>query len=262
MMYRLVPADFVKPRYMSLWGLLAFQAGFINSLGFLACSRFVSHVTGFGTQVGIALGDGRYWYALEMFSAPLTFILGAWFNGVLTVARRSRQLTPRYDLVNLIIPGMILILMTAGVSGFFGPFGQPIEYGRDFLLLGSLSFLCGMQNACFATLTMGQIRTTHLTGISTDIGTDLALAWHGKLSAQDRSLAILRNIKRVITFSAFSLGALISALIDSGMGYWSFAIPLATSSIVSFVFLRVRYEFQPENTQKPSVPVQNTVAAD
>jgi uncharacterized membrane protein YoaK (UPF0700 family) len=243
-MYRLEPQDYVKPRFISLWGLLAFQAGFINSLGFLACHRFVSHVTGFGTQVGISLGEGRYWYAFEMFSAPLCFILGAWFNGFLTVARRSRGLVPRYDLVNLLMPVVILLLMIGGVLGFFGPFGEPLEFSRDFFLLGSLSFLCGMQNACFATLTKGQIRTTHLTGISTDLGTDLALTLHGGLNAHDRDLAIRRNIKRVVTFTAFSLGALISAVIDSRLGYWSFSIPMTTSLTVAMIFFMVRYEIE------------------
>jgi uncharacterized membrane protein YoaK (UPF0700 family) len=265
-MYRLEPVDFVKPRFIGLWALLAFQAGFINSLGFLACHRFVSHVTGFGTQVGISLGEGRYWYALEMFSAPLAFIMGAWFNGFLTVARRSRGLAPRYDLVTLLMPLAIFLLMLGGAKGFFGTFGEPLEFGRDFFLLGSLSFLCGMQNACFATLTKGQIRTTHLTGISTDLGTDLALTLHGGLGPDERRLAILRNLMRIITFSAFSTGALLSAVIDSNMGYLSFLIPMATSLTVAAIFFVVRYEIEPDSAGDPvtaasAAPCRNDLKA-
>lgn len=237
----LEPKEYVRNQYIILWGLLAFQAGCINSLGFLACHRFVSHVTGFGTQVGISLGDGKYRYALELFSAPLCFIFGAWFSGFLTVARRSRGLTPRYDIVSLLIPVVMFLLMIGGIRGYFGIFGGPLSFSQDVVLLSSLTFLCGMQNACFATLTKGHIRTTHLTGISTDIGTDLALTLHGQLSSEEKQLAIRRNIIRLVSFSSFSLGASISAIIDSNLHYWSFLIPMSTSLIVAGVFLQARF---------------------
>lgn len=240
-MDRLEPKDFLKNRYIALWGLLAFQAGCINSLGFLVCRRFVSHVTGFGTQVGISLADSRYWYALELFNAPLCFILGAWVSGYLTVARRSHGLAPRYDIVTLMIPSILLTLMTAGLFGLFGTFGGTLEFNQDVILLSSLTFLCGIQNACFTTLTQGQIRTTHLTGISTDIGTDLALSINGQLSPDERTMSIRRNIMRTITFSSFSTGALLSAVIDSILQYWSFAIPLTTSLIVAGIFVKSKY---------------------
>jgi len=237
-MQKLEPKDFVKKRYISLWATLAFQAGCINSLGFLACRRFVSHVTGFGTQVGISLGDFNYGLAFELFTAPLSFIFGAWFSGYLTVARSSRGLAPRYDVVSLLIPIVMIALMLAGNSGFFGPFGEQLTFEEDFILLNSLTFLCGMQNACFATLTKGQIRTTHLTGISTDIGTDLALTLHGQLDSEEKRMAVRRNIMRIVTFSSFSIGALLSAVIDSKLEYWSFLIPIATSLAVAAVVLR------------------------
>lgn len=108
------------------------------------------------------------------------------------------------------------------------------------ILLNSLTFLCGMQNACFATLTKGQIRTTHLTGISTDIGTDLALALSGNLNPEDKHMAIRRNIMRIVTFSSFSLGAVLSALVDSHLQYWSFLVPTLTSMGIASAFYRER----------------------
>lgn len=240
-MYRLEPQDFVKGRFICLWSLLAFQAGFINSIGFLACHRFVSHVTGFSSQVGITMGSGKYMLALEMLGAPFAFIFGAWVNGVLTVARRSRGLKPRYDLVTIIIPVTLSLLMIAGVQGLFGPFGEPLLLFRDFVLLGSLSFVCGLQNACFATLTNGQIRTTHLTGISTDFGTELSLITNGGPRDDERRFARKRNFMRAMTFLSFSSGAFISALVDSRLEYWALMLPAVTSSLVSAQFFLVKY---------------------
>ncbi len=242
-MYRLQPEDFLKKRFIGLWSLLAFQAGFINSIGFLACQRFVSHVTGFGTQVGMTAGEGKYLLALEMLSAPAAFVFGAWFNGWLTVARQSRGLVPRYDWVTLLMPVALAALLIAGEQGAFGRFGEPLILARDFVFLSSLSFLCGMQNACFATLTKGQIRTTHLTGISTDFGTDLALTLNGSLPKPERRLARKRNFMRASTFTGFSVGALVSALVDAHLEYWSLAIPTVTALIVAGIF----YAYKAEN---------------
>lgn len=235
-MYRLEPKDYVTNAMIGLWGILAFQAGFINSLGFLLCQRFVSHVTGFGTHVGIFIGKGNYWTALELFTAPLSFIAGAWFNGYLTVARSARGEKPRYDIVVILIPVIVLTLMISGAMGWFGTFGANLSFNQDFILLNSFTFLCGMQNACFATLTKGQIRTTHLTGISTDIGTDLALSLNGRLTGEEKIMAQRRNLMRIVTFSSFSFGALFSALIDGYLKFWAFSIPLVTSITVVFVF--------------------------
>jgi uncharacterized membrane protein YoaK (UPF0700 family) len=255
-MYRLEPRDFVKGRFIALWSFLAFQAGFINSIGFLACHRFVSHLTGFSSQVGITIGSGNYVLALEMLSAPLSFVLGAWVNGILTVARRSRGLSPRYDLVTIIIPLALSLLMIAGVKGLFGPFGEPLLLFRDFVFLCSLSFVCGLQNACFATLTTGQIRTTHLTGISTDFGTELSLIINGNISDEERRLARKRNFMRVMTFLSFSLGALISALVDSRLEYWALLLPTMTSSLVSAIFFLVKHELDTKENSTASFPTK------
>lgn len=255
-MYRLEPKDFLKGRFIGLWSFLAFQAGFINSIGFLACHRFVSHVTGFGSQVGITIGSGNYVLALEMLSAPLAFVLGAWVNGVLTVARHSRGLNPRYDMVTLIIPLALFLLTIAGVQDLFGPFGEPLLLFRDFVFLCSLSFICGLQNACFATLTKGQIRTTHLTGISTDFGTDLSLIINGGMGEEERKLARKRNFMRVMTFVSFSMGALISALVDSRLEYWALLLPTMTSSLVSTIFFWFKYELDAKENATSSFPAK------
>ena len=59
-------ADVYTKGKMSLWLLSAFKAGFINSAGFLISGKFVSHVTGFGTQVGIAMGHSDYFFGAEL----------------------------------------------------------------------------------------------------------------------------------------------------------------------------------------------------
>lgn len=63
-----------SPKYVWVWLLAAFKAGFINSAGFLATGNFVSHVTGFGTQVGIALGHHDFFFGSELLIIPVAYI--------------------------------------------------------------------------------------------------------------------------------------------------------------------------------------------
>ncbi|MEN9723892.1 MAG: hypothetical protein RJB38_1878 [Pseudomonadota bacterium] len=249
-MYRLDREDFVKSRYVSLWSALGFQAGFLNAFGFLACGRYVSHVTGVGTQMGIALGEGRPWFALELLGFPLSFIFGSFLSSLVTSARIERGLRPHYERISLLLPITILALLVFGSSGYFGPFGEQLIQTRDFLLLFLLSMVCGMQNGCFATLTRGQIRTTHLTGISTDIGTDLARLWFGKLEGKEYRLTRRTNFSRIATFVAFACGSIVSVKLSQQLRYGALVVPLLTSLVSWFVVQLISHRLDLKLKQK------------
>ncbi|MGE4233488.1 MAG: YoaK family protein [Bacteriovoracia bacterium] len=231
-MYRLEREQFLETPRVALWALIAFQAGFINAFGFLACGRYVSHVTGFGTQIGVAIAEKKLFFAIELLGFPLTFILGAFVSGFITSARVERGLRPRYDYVILTFPIILFALLIFGQFGFFGVFGEQLVEFRDFALLFSLTFFCGMQNGCFATMTKGQIRTTHLTGLSTDIGTDFARLFFGNLSESEYALTRKTNFSRISTFLGFASGSVISVIVSSRLGYHSLVVPLITSLFI------------------------------
>ena len=221
--------EFLAPEFQTYWVSLAFQAGFVNTGGFLACARFVSHMTGFGTQVGISFSQGNYLLAFEMLSAPLSFVLGAMVSALAIDRPIVRSQPPHYLLVMLLIVTVYLGIAVAAAVGLFGRFGEELLYTRDFILMALLCFACGVQNACFSSLTRGQIRTTHLTGILTDIG--ISIVKIGYLPPLARETKVLRRVNyvRMITVLGFALGASISALLFSRLEYLAFFVPVGTS---------------------------------
>ncbi len=233
-MYRLEREEFVQAPYVSLWSILGFQAGYINAFGFLACGRYVSHVTGFGTQIGMAIANSSIFFALELLGFPLSFIFGSFFSALLTSARIERKQKPLFVGVSYFFSLVLLSLILLGKLGLFGTFGEQLIQAHDFVLLFLLSFVCGMQNGCFATLTKGQIRTTHLTGISTDIGTDLARIWFGKLSPPELDLTKKINMSRIVTVVSFALGSILSVLMSRYFAYGALTVPFATSLVVLY----------------------------
>lgn len=235
-----------------LWILLAFQAGFINAGGYLACHRFVSHVTGYGTQVGLKFSEGSFWVALEMILAPLSFILGASFSASLIDRRIFQGREPRVR-TSLVTQSVLLFIVFAfGEAGFFGEFGEPLVLQRDFELLFTLCFICGMQNATFTCLTNGQIRTTHMTGLSTDLGMNLVRIPYLPVDDEEKRYQKQVNWLRFYTFMSFMGGSAIAAIVFDRFGYHGFLVPAVSSLFVLIQVLRVLNVFEPENTPAKS----------
>jgi uncharacterized membrane protein YoaK (UPF0700 family) len=219
-----------------LWMLLAFQSGFINAGGFLACHRFVSHVTGFGTQEGLSIALHEYWVAFEVAFAPLCFLAGATLAGWLVDRRLLLGQEPRLMTGLAVMAALNGFAFVGGELGLFGPFGEPLVLQRDFLLLFTLSFSCGLQNGLFVGLTGGFVRTTHLTGTTTDIGINLAkIVTYPKGDPERRRSAKLTAL-RIKIVVAFSSGSVIAAVVFEYERYLGFVVPcLISLGLVGYV---------------------------
>jgi len=224
--------DILRKENVWLWGLLAFQAGFLNAGGFVACHRFVSHVTGYGTQVGLAFTNDGFWMALEMMFAPIAFILGSAFSASLIDRPYYQHKEAKVGLALVIQASLLILVFIFGEAGFFGDFGEPLVLQRDFALLFILCFICGLQNATFASLTNGQIRTTHMTGLSTDLGMNLVRIPYLNVEEKEKRYQRRVNWLRLFTFMCFMTGSGISAYTFSYLGYHGFLVPALTSLIV------------------------------
>ena len=213
--------DIFKKNISLLWPVLCFQAGVINTGGFLACHRFVSHVTGFGTRAGVELSDKNFLFFIEMMAMPLFFMLGSFISSYFVYKSEVRNCLnsiTRPLWMMLIILGSIILL---GESGFFGPFGEPLIHQRDYLLLALLCIVCGLQNGFYATLSQGMIRTTHMTGISTDMAMHLAQI----VVKKDKNAYLWLGL-RSSKFLSFTLGAVLSAFVYQEFQYSGFLFPL------------------------------------
>ena len=214
-------AQVLLPANQKLWQGLAFHAGYLNAAGFLACHRFVSHMTGFGSQVGLNLGANEYLFAFEMVLAPVFFMVGATYAGVLVDRRLVKNTSPRLIQGISVILLINIIILVFGKMGLFGYFGEPLTNQRDFVLLFLLTFCCGLQNGLFVSITSGLIRTTHITGLCTDIGLNIVRLFTLP-EGETKSKESQKNWLRLKTIIAFSVGSAVSALIFSKFGYLGF----------------------------------------
>lgn len=216
---------------VTIWMILAFQAGWLNMGGFMACHAFVSHVTGYATLFGYEAWRSDLRFASGMVLVPLFFLLGAALSGLLVDLRIQLRLKPRYYVVFGVLFTLLLFVVVAGFNGFFGRFGEALESSRDYTLLACLCLICGVQNGTITLVSRSVVRTTHLTGITTDLGIGLVRACFG-VGTEARP-----NLMRIGVIWFFILGGLVAARVFTGWGFRGFLVPCALSGGLFFATL-------------------------
>ncbi|MFO0956858.1 MAG: YoaK family protein [Isosphaeraceae bacterium] len=232
--------DVYDRRNRILWLTLAFQGGFMNAGGFLVCGQFVSHITGYGTQVGMSMASQGLYAALEIGLAPLFFLAGALFAGWLVDRRLTQGREPMLRLGIIALATLNLVVFSGEELGLLGEFGENLVFQRDYILLFSLCFACGLQNGLFTSLTGGLVRTTHLTGPTTDVGLALTRLMAMGPGDPERGKLASTTWLRGQNIAAFSAGSMIATPVFTVLSYAGFALPFTTSLfLVAYIHWRL-----------------------
>jgi len=146
---------------------LAFVAGAANAGGFLAVGQYTSHMTGIVSGMADHLILSNVRLALAGLAAVVAFTGGAMVSAILVNFARRKRLHARFSIPLLLESALLLI---------FGLMGARLAAHTGLLLpltVLLLCFLMGLQNAVITKVSRAVIRTTHTTGLITDIGIEL-----------------------------------------------------------------------------------------
>ena len=157
---------------------LTFVAGATNAGGFLAVAQYTSHMTGIVSAMADHVALGEFTLVLGGAGALLSFLAGAACSAVLVNFARGRNLHSEYALPLLLEAALLLVF------GLLGARLALIEALLVPLAVMLLCFIMGLQNAVISKLSRAEIRTTHITGMATDLGIEL-----GKLAYWNTSAA-------------------------------------------------------------------------
>lgn len=150
-----------------LGAFLAFVAGAVNAGGFLAVHQYTSHMTGFISSVADNLVLGDILLVLAGLGSLLSFLCGAATTAILINWARHRKLHSEYAFP-LVIEAMLLLV--------FGLLGANLNAYIAVTVPVAVILLCyimGLQNAIVTKISNAEIRTTHVTGVITDLGIEL-----------------------------------------------------------------------------------------
>lgn len=148
-----------------LAGLLALVAGILNSVGFVAVAVYTSHMTGITATLADHLVLGGAGVVGTALLALVSFVGGSMVCAWLFNWGRRRGLRGRYALV-LVVEALLILC--------FGLLADRVRWTHDTpLFVAVLCCTMGLQNAIITKISGAQIRTTHVTGMITDIGIEL-----------------------------------------------------------------------------------------
>ena len=195
--------------------LLCFTAGMVNAAGLFAFAVLTTNVTGHAALLAHKLATGDFRAAQVVGLWLLLFLTGAFFSSccIGKVGQRKRF---AYTLPIVI---EIMILLMVGSLGH--TYNQHITLTA--YLPGSLLFAMGMQNALVSTISGYVVRTTHLTGMFTDLGIDL----YALISTKDKNLAVIKRkiILRLVIIFFFLAGGIVGGYVFLALKFYTFYLP-------------------------------------
>lgn len=155
-----------------LFCLLAFNAGAVNAGGFMVVARYTSHMTGFVSEMADKLVMGEFAFVLAALGSVISFFCGAVASSMLIDWAKVRRLRSEYALP-LLLEAILLL-----VFGFLGArfMQHQLPWFSLSVTVWLLTFIMGLQNALSSRISWAMVRTTHMTGIITDLGIECGRA--------------------------------------------------------------------------------------
>lgn len=215
---------------LHLGASLAFNAGALNAGGFLAIGQYTSHMTGMLSSIADNLVLGRISLVATALLSILSFAGGAASAALLV--NYSRRNSER----NVYTPPLLLEAILLLVFGLMGANLRMHELVNLSLTAVLLCYVMGLQNALITKISNAEIRTTHVTGLLTDIGIELGKLMYWNRGTENKGghyvVANRRKLRvHLLLVAAFLGGGITGALGFKYVGFIS-TIPLAIGLVV------------------------------
>ena len=185
---------------LQIASLLSFVAGIVNVAGFLAVQQLTTNVTGHFAYFVDQVFQLHFWKGLVYFLYILFFFLGAFISSLLVEYVALKNENKTYILPIVIEIALLLFVATSG--------GNLIANYSD-LIVCILLFAMGLQNSLVTKISDATVRTTHLTGLFTDLGIELSQLFFYKKALQ--KIKLYASIKLRLTIIIFFFVGGISA---------------------------------------------------
>ncbi|HRE90303.1 MAG TPA: YoaK family protein [Myxococcota bacterium] len=200
---------------------LAAVAGYVNALTVAGALHIgTTHMTGITTRLSVDLADARADHVTLDLSLLFAFILGAAISGAVLDSTRLR-LGRRYGVLLMIEAGILTISLA-------------LHDAHILLQLAPLALAAGLQNAMATQYSRAVVRTTHMTGVLTDIGIAI-----GKALSR-RGVTGWRLFLYLGLVLGFAVGGVFGALGHGRFGHDALILPIALTGGGGLVYFVAR----------------------
>lgn len=210
-------------RWVEVGGFwLAANAGAVNAVSLMGFKhQAVSNLTGSASRLGVSLVGMDAWESWHYLLVLLAFLSGAVLSGVI-IDNAVLRLGRRYSLALAIEGGLLLAAMLLLWHGS----------SAGYLLAAAA---CGLQNGMVSTYSDAIVRTSHVTGMFTDMGIMLG-AWIRGHRLDTRKLRLF-----LLLIIGFILGGCLGALGFVHLQYTALALPAMGAFTLATLYWVYRY---------------------
>lgn len=193
---------------LKIASLLSFVAGIVNVAGFMAVQRLTTNVTGHFAYLMDEVVKLNFWNGFVYFLYLFFFFLGSLVSNLIIelIARKSEHYI---YVIPTVIESFILLIIAILARRFIANHPNLIACG--------LLFAMGLQNSLVTTISNASVRTTHLTGLFTDLGIELSQLFFYK--TKEQKVKLLSSIRlRLTIISFFFVGGVVGGIFYATMG--------------------------------------------
>ncbi len=196
--------------------VLAFCAGILNATALMGLAHIsASHVTGNVSMLAVKFMQGD-WAAFKLFTVSIiSFWVGSVLSGML-IGSSELNIDRHYGFAM----GLEALLLCFSLWMYLD---ERVFFGQMLIAMA-----CGLQNSMVATYGGAVVRTTHLTGTTSDLGAAVGRWLVG------RKMDMWRIILHSSLWWAFFIGGFLAVYLFTKIGYLSMLLPItiiATSAI-------------------------------
>jgi uncharacterized membrane protein YoaK (UPF0700 family) len=198
---------------LSLAASLAAIAGALNASAFYAVGFFSANMTGNVSTLSDHLAVGQWLSAAFYGGIVIAFVMGAVASTLIVGEGRRRRIHAIYA-YGILIEAILLAVLGCADLWLSAAWRVPA------VVLG-LAFLMGMQNALVTRISDARVRTTHVSGMATDLGIELAIAFdvlRGREPDVDAEHNLSKLRLHLSTIAAFLAGGVLGVLIYRSIG--------------------------------------------
>jgi uncharacterized membrane protein YoaK (UPF0700 family) len=197
--------------------VLAFIAGVVNVVGLLGFEhQAITHLTGNTSLLAEAFATFNFRSAQHFGALILAFVGGCVLSGFI-IQDSTLQLGRRYGVALLLVSALLFVSV-------------PLLQHNNAYGMYAAACACGLQNAMVSTYSGAVVRTTHLSGMFTDLGIFLGHALR-RMPVDTRRLRLC-----CVVISGFFCGGLAGTVAFKHLGYFALLFPATLTAAVAIAY--------------------------
>lgn len=214
--------------------LLSFVAGIVNVTGVLSVHTLTTNVTGHFAYFAEEIMKQNYIAAITFFIFTIFFLLGAFTSNFL-----AELISKKHPDLSHVIPISLEMIILIGI-GIFGLASELSSIEGKWIAF-SMLFAMGIQNSLVTKISQSTVRTTHLTGLFTDLGIELSQLFFYKKPEENKKLKISIYLRlSIIIF--FFMGCILGGFLYNLLGMKTLFVA-ATFLLFALLYDYIRLQF-------------------